>query len=317
MPKISVIVPVYNTEKYIERCLNSIKNQTMKDIEIIIINDGSTDHSEAVIKQWIEKNQNKINIQYWKKENGGLSDARNYGVQHATGEYLSFIDSDDYIDKNLYKNLEKYGEQNIDLIKFKMQTIDEKENKIEKLDGPIFEKCTGEEAFEKLCTKDTFLEVACIYLYRREFFMNYHFSYTVGTYHEDFGLTPLILIQAQSVISTNEYGYYYSQTNNSIVRNSDYQKDKKKVKDVLLHYDNAVKKIDKMDISKQSKERIKRYYTNTVIIKAKNLKGNDFEEYIKEIKERKLYRNIQPYNGKQRIKRFLLRFNVKLYLKMK
>lgn len=317
MPKISVIVPVYNTEKYVERCLDSIANQTWQDLEILIINDGSTDNSETVIKQWMENNYNKVDIKYWKKENGGLSDARNYGVNHATGEYLSFIDSDDYIGKNLYKSLEKYMEQNIDLIKFKMQTIDEKGNRIQKLDGPIFEKCTGEEAFEKMCTKDTFLEVACIYLYRREFFINYNFSYTERTYHEDFGLTPLIVIQAKSVVSTNEYGYYYSQTNNSIMRNSDYQKNKKKVKDVLLHYDNAVKKIDKMDISKQSKERIKRYYTNTVIIKAKNLKGNDFEEYIKDIKERKLYQNIQPYNMKQRIKRFILRFNVKLYLKIK
>ena len=103
MPKISVIVPVYNTEKYIEKCLQSILSQTMNDIEIIVVNDGSTDNSENVIKQ-IEKNNNtKIQIKYFKKENGGLSDARNYGVKKATGKYISFIDSDDYIDKNLYK----------------------------------------------------------------------------------------------------------------------------------------------------------------------------------------------------------------------
>ena len=112
MPKISVIVPVYNTEKYIGKCIMSILNQTMQDIEIIIVNDGSTDNSENIIKEIINNNDTKIEIKYFLKENGGLSEVRNYGVKQATGKYLSFVDSDDYIDKNLYKNLEKYIDEN-------------------------------------------------------------------------------------------------------------------------------------------------------------------------------------------------------------
>ena len=120
IPKISVIVPVYNTGKYVEKCLDSIKNQIMNDLELIIINDGSTDNSEQIIKNWINQNKEKVNVKYFKKSNGGLSDARNYGVTKVSGKYISFIDSDDYIEKDLYKSLEKYMEQEIDLIKFKM-----------------------------------------------------------------------------------------------------------------------------------------------------------------------------------------------------
>ena len=315
MPKISVIIPVYNTEKYIEKCLDSIYNQKMKDIEIIIVNDGSKDNSDTIIQKWIEKNKENIQIKYLKKENGGLSDSRNFAIPYVTGEYISFIDSDDFIDENLYSNLEKYMNEKIDLIKFKMQTVDEKGKILEKLDGPIFEKCTGEKGYEKLCTNDKFLDPACIYLYRTEFYKENNFKYKLGAYHEDFGLTSLIILKAKSFVSTNEYGYYYLQTNNSITRNSNYEKEIKKAKDLINHYDDMIRTIENYEISNKSKELIKRYYTNTLILKTRELKEKDKKQYIKEIKERKLYKNIKPYNLKQLIKRIILKININLYLK--
>ena len=93
MPKVSVIIPVYNVENYIEKCLNSVLNQTLKEIEIIIVNDGSKDSSKQKIEKYLEKHENKII--YLEKENGGLSDARNYGIGYAKGEYIAFLDSDD------------------------------------------------------------------------------------------------------------------------------------------------------------------------------------------------------------------------------
>ena len=317
MPKISVIIPVYNTEKYIEKCLDSIYNQKMKDIEIIIVNDGSKDNSDTIIQKWIEKNKANIQIKYLKKENGGLSDSRNFAIPYVTGEYISFIDSDDFIDENLYSNLEKYMNEKIDLIKFKMQTVDEKGKILEKLDGPIFEKCTGEKGYEKLCTNDKFLDPACIYLYRTEFYKENNFKYKLGAYHEDFGLTSLIILKAKSFVSTNEYGYYYLQTNNSITRNSNYEKEIKKAKDLINHYDDMIRTIENYEISNKSKELIKRYYTNTLILKTRELKEKDKKQYIKEIKERKLYKNIKPYNLKQLIKRIILKININLYLKMR
>lgn len=318
VPKLSIIVPVYNGEKYIKKCLDSLKSQTIENFEIIIVNDGSTDNSEKVILEYKESNL-EINIVYVKKENGGLSDARNYGVTYATGKYISFIDADDYIDKDLYTNLEKYMDEEIDLIKFKMQTVNESGEIIEKIDGPIFEKCTGEEGFEKLCTTDKFMDPACIYLYKREFFIKNKFKYELGAYHEDFGLTSLIIIKAKSFVSTNEYGYYYLQTNNSITRNDNREKRIKKAKDVLKHYDNMISEIPNINVSDKTKSLVRRYYTNTVILKAKELinENEEFNKYIKEIEKRKMYKNIEPYNVKQFIKRLILKTDVKLYLKIR
>jgi len=311
--KLSVIIPVYNTEKYIEKCLNSIANQKMKDFEIIIVNDGSNDDSENIIKNWIENNRN-VDIKYFKKENGGLSDARNYGVTKASGKYICFVDSDDYLEKDLYSKLEKYMNKEIDLIKFKMATYKPNGEMIEKMNGPVFEQVTGEEAFEKLCTQDKFLEIACIYLYRKEFFLKENFKYEVGTYHEDFGLTPWIMINAKSVISANQYGYCYLQRENSITTNKNPEKEKQKAYDVLKHYDNAIKNISKATISPKTQMLWKRYYTNSLILKAKTLDKQEQKSFIKEIKKRKVYKNIKAENIKQIIKKAIIAISIKTYL---
>lgn len=103
MPKVSVIIPVYNVEKYIEKCLDSVLNQTLQDIEIIIVNDGSTDSSKEKINNYLKKYDGKI--KYLEKENGGLSSARNFGIPYASGEYIAFLDSDDYIESNAYEEM--------------------------------------------------------------------------------------------------------------------------------------------------------------------------------------------------------------------
>ena len=113
MPKVSVIVPIYNVEKYLEKCINSLLSQTLEDIQIILVNDGSKDNSGNIAKE-CEKN-NKNRIIYVEKENGGLSDARNYGLKYATGDFIAFLDSDDYIEKNAYEEMyNKAIEENAD-----------------------------------------------------------------------------------------------------------------------------------------------------------------------------------------------------------
>ena len=104
MPKVSVIVPVYNVEKYVLRCLASLENQTLDDIEIIVVNDGSTDKSKELVLKFKEKYDN---IVYLEKQNGGLSDARNYGMKFAKGEYIAFLDSDDFVDCETYEKMYK------------------------------------------------------------------------------------------------------------------------------------------------------------------------------------------------------------------
>ena len=103
--KVSIIVPVYGVEEWLERCMESLVHQTLQDIEIIVVNDGSPDNSQEIIDRYVKEYPDLV--QGHIKENGGLSDARNYGLQYATGEYIAFVDSDDYVDVTMYEKLYK------------------------------------------------------------------------------------------------------------------------------------------------------------------------------------------------------------------
>jgi glycosyltransferase involved in cell wall biosynthesis len=101
-PEISIIVPVYNVEKYLEKCLKSILHQIFSDFELILIDDGSTDSSGRICDEYLKRDSR---IKVFHKENGGLSSARNYGIEKSTGKYIGFVDSDDYIAKDMYEVL--------------------------------------------------------------------------------------------------------------------------------------------------------------------------------------------------------------------
>ena len=119
--RISVVVPVYNVEQYLEKCVNSIINQTYKNLEIILVDDGATDKSGKLCDE-LAKLDNRI-MAYHKK-NGGLSDARNYGVERATGDYIGFVDGDDYIDAEMYEKLyEAIKKENVDVAECNLKII--------------------------------------------------------------------------------------------------------------------------------------------------------------------------------------------------
>ena len=143
--RISVVVPVYNVEKYLEKCVNSIVNQTYKNLEIILVDDGATDNSGKLCDE-LAKIDNRIKVYH--KENGGLSDARNYGVERATGDYIGFVDSDDYIDAEMYEKLyEAIKKENADVAECNLKII--YPNRVELY--------TNEKYF-KVCTKQEYLE---------------------------------------------------------------------------------------------------------------------------------------------------------------
>ena len=125
---VSVIVPVYNVEKYLERCINSIIQQSYNNLEIILIDDGSTDASGKICDEYKEKDDRIIVIH---KENGGLSDARNAGIKIFTGEYVTFIDSDDYVSKNMVSNM-------LDILEKSSCRIVQVENQYQKLMADIY-----------------------------------------------------------------------------------------------------------------------------------------------------------------------------------
>jgi glycosyltransferase involved in cell wall biosynthesis len=314
MVKISVIVPIYNVEKQLNRCIESLLKQKIQQIQIILVNDGSTDNSGKIAQEYAKKFPDKI--LYLEKENGGLSDARNYGIAHATGEYLTFVDSDDYISDNLYEDLEKYLEQDYDMIKFKIEKVDENGNKILENYTPVFADKTGEEAFEILYKSDELTEVAWGYVYKRKMWIENNFKFAKGMFHEDFGLIPLVILKANKVASTNIMGYYYVQTSSSITRGKP-ETIYIRAEDLLKHYDNMIETIKGYNISNESRENIKIYYTNCILLNVNNLDKKDKNKYIKEIKKRKMTENIKARNFKRLLKKIILRINIKLYLKIR
>lgn len=315
MPEISVIIPVYNTEKYLKRCLDSVLNQKNIDIEVIVVNDGSTDNSENLIKEYQEKYP-KI-LQYFKKNNGGLSDARNYGVQRAKGKYLCFVDSDDYIDKLFFEKVESILKQEVDLIKYKCIKVDENGNEIERIDGPVFEIKDGNTAFNKLYANDVLIEPAWLYLYKRSFYLDNCFEFPVGKYHEDWAIVPYILITAKTVVSLDFFAYYYVQSSNSITRDNNDEKIYKRACDMLGHYDYLKNRIENEKIDVVTKDNYKTYMSNCLILKLEELPKKYQKEYIKELKKRKIIDNFKSVNIKQFIKKIVLRISFKLYLKIR
>ena len=134
--------------------------------------------------------------------------------------------------------------------------------------------------------------------------------------HEDFGLIPIMIVKAKTFISTDIYGYFYIQSDNSIMRNENHDKLLKKIDDSFKHYDNMLQKIKTYPIKKKTYENIRIFYTNSILMKIKQLNGDDRKKYIKEFKIRNMNRNIKIRNIKQFIKRIILTINVDLYLNM-
>lgn len=313
MNKISVIVPMYNAEKTIERCINSILKQTISAFEIVLINDGSTDRTEDIVRRLQNE---KSNIKYFYKENSGVAQTRNYGIEKAQGDYIIFVDADDYIEPNLIEKVFKYIENNIEMVKFKLKKIDTNGKELEKIDGPVFNKKNGEDAFDILYYQDTLIDSPCVYLIKRSLFTDNRLEFK-GKYHEDFGLMPILIALSKSIVSIPDYLYVYVQEENSITRNEDYQKTIQKMEDVLFHYDRMLKIIKNTSIKNATQDNIKTFYTNAIILKLQELKKDDRKKYIKEIRNRKMCNNIKAKNLKQFIKRLILKLNINLYLKIR
>ena len=168
---ISFIIPAYNAENTIERAINSILNQenTSLEYEIIVVNDGSIDNIDEKMKNFKENSK----IKYFKKENTGVADTRNYGVEKSKGEYIIFVDSDDYISKTLLQDIEKYIKDNIELIKWNPIFVDENQNEISKQESVFFEKVTGEQGFNLLFGKDNLIDCLWNYAIKKDIMLKF------------------------------------------------------------------------------------------------------------------------------------------------
>ena len=205
MPVVSIIVPVYNVEAYIERCIQSLLDQTEPAIEVILIDDGSTDRSGQLCDQYAETDQR---IRVLHKKNGGLSDARNAGIAIARGEYLLFVDGDDYADKELVEKTVVCAKQNdADMVVFDYQEI-------EMCSGRKDTRSCSLQAGKKLdAGKNPELLLitpsACNKLYRRSFWNDTGISYPTGRNFEDLSVIPRMLQQAGCVVYLKSTPLYF------------------------------------------------------------------------------------------------------------
>ena len=177
----SIIVPVYNVESYVLDCLNSIKEQTYKEFEVIIVNDGSLDKSVNIINKFLIDNEDS-RFKLYDKKNGGLSDARNYGASFANGKYLIFLDSDDYWDERLLSSIneELNNDSNLDLVRIPKRVVSENNKEISKDCVNEFHSLQGEQSFVILRTNKVTFETAWSYVIRLEYWKKNNFFFPVG-----------------------------------------------------------------------------------------------------------------------------------------
>lgn len=306
--KISLIVPVYNVEKYLRKCINSILYQTYQNLEIILVDDGSKDKSGEICDEFKNIDDRIIVIH---KKNGGLSDARNAGIEIATGKYLGFIDSDDYVQNDMYEYLYKLlRENNADISICDYMVVHENQ-KVTLRDIPskiqIYNK---KEAIKEILKRNKIQDYAWNKLYKLELFKDV--KYPIGRKMEDLGTTYKLFDSANKIVVGNQKKYFYLQRNGSIVNN--------KTVDLF---------IDKYELAFERHEYLENKYVNMVeneiemiqkILELYQIKDNIINKYIEEKRINRFLKDILERNDikrklpiKLKIKTIILKFNKKIY----
>lgn len=205
--KVSIIVPIYNVEEYLERCIESLINQTLKEIEIILVNDGSPDNSQLIIDKYVKKYPGKVVGLI--KENGGLSDARNYGIPYAKGEFIGFVDSDDYTDVTMYEKMyNKAIESDSDIVTCGYYGIDESiENYRYFQKGNMIQFGKSIEDNPKLLYTNA--PYAWNKIYKRELFEKTGILFPKGMIYEDIATIYPLMMYAKRISKVDEALYYY------------------------------------------------------------------------------------------------------------
>lgn len=226
MKKVSVIVPVYNVEKYIKKCLDSLVNQTLKDIEIIVVNDGSPDNSQSIIDDYVKKYPKKVKS--YIKENGGQGSARNFGITKATGEYIGYVDSDDYVELDMYEKLyEKAISDGADIVMCANNIVYENSSKInlEKL----FLRCKNDKVNALFNNPGV-----CNKIYKRKLLDD--LSFRTKVWYEDIDYISEIIIKAKKISFIDEGLYFYLLRNGSTMNNNNILKNL----DILTSFDSLI-----------------------------------------------------------------------------
>lgn len=213
MSKVSIIVPIYNVEQYLRRCLDTLVMQTHEDLEIILVNDGTKDNSLSIMEEYQKQYPSKVFV--YSKENGGLSDARNYGIQYATGDYLSFIDSDDWVDLTMIEKLhDAIVKHQADIAICDMEYIyDDQPSRYSSCGD--FDVLVTEQHPEVILLNNS----ACNKLFKKELFQSIRFP--KGQWYEDLATIPQIMYLTHKIVKVSEPLYKYYQRSSSISHSAD------------------------------------------------------------------------------------------------
>lgn len=286
--KISILIPAYNVEKYINRCLDSVFAQSSDNYEVIVVDDGSSDKTREILKEYQIKYFDKIKL-YFNEKNKGLSFVRNELINLCNTEYFIFLDSDDSLNIDLLKQLENtIKSTGSDVVRFQSLLYKEGRETVNKYQSPLFENSSGIEAVKEFLISNKIFGQVWLYCYKKSLFTDNNIIYPVGMIQEDYAKTIWVLACAEDVTSINYEGYNYYRNPNSIMETKDEKMIIKKAMDVLFHYDNLIELFSNESISEELKLLVNRYLSLGVIGKLKHMSENSREEYMKMIKERKI-----------------------------
>lgn len=275
--KLSVIVPVYNVEKYLSKCLDSLVHQTLKDIEIIVVNDGSPDKSQEIIDSYVQKYP-KIVKSYIKK-NGGLSDARNFGLKKATAEYIAFLDSDDWIRQDAYQIMyAKACEKDFDMVVCDIKYVYEDHNK--GTTSRVSEDCFSKNEIKKLYGK--IYPAVWNKIFKRELFEKNNLTFKKGVWYEDVEFIYRMLPYISSIGVVHEELNYYVQRTDSISNTFD-----ERLYDEIQNWNGIIEFYKKNNLYEEYKPELEYTYISFVcgsfIKQASNYKNK--EEFNKAVEE--------------------------------
>lgn len=307
---VSVIIPIYNVEEFLTKCIESIRQQTYENIEIILINDESPDNCDEIC-DYYALIDSRIKVVHQK--NGGLSDARNTGIKLSKGEYILFVDSDDYIDQKTIEILINKAEENgLDIVSAngfrRGKNMEVEMTKIPIPENKIF---SGIEYMYYRITKGNFQASAWINLYKSELIKDNSLYFKKGLIHEDEHWTPQVLLKAQKVMYINFHFYNYNIRENSITHTKNKEKN---IESILYLCEDLVKIYESQTIEKkyikEFKDYLARQYMATAFLKEYNKK-----KYKNMINKKFILSNSKKLSTF--LKAIIYLTNIELYVKFK
>lgn len=283
MRNYSVIIPSYNSFFTIRRCLDSIVSQD-GNYEIILLNDGSNDSSYDILCEFQRKYHN---IRIYNLNHVGVSAARNYGIKRSDGDTILFVDSDDYVSKDLFSVIDREMDSSFDLLRFRVEYLG---NRVvsDIFNDITFNEKRGKDALFDYIQGGKIFATPWMYAYDKSLFTNHDFLFCENHIHEDFGLIPLIIYESEKMKSIDNVLYHYVYTNGSLSTNQEYNSVKKRAFDLLAQCD-FLSNYSEAHFTEEEKLLFYDYLSSSLDRKKKKLLNSDLDLYKKELVKRKYY----------------------------